>query len=190
MDDNELAGLRVLIVDDNPFLRSVMRDELLAMGITRTVQAADGGTAFERLKEGGIDLVLCDYAMSPLDGLDFVRMVRNAKTSPDQNMPIIMVSERASVERVTAARDAGVNEFVAKPSSIETLRQHIEWVLEHPREFVRAPNYAGPDRRRHRGGKFIPERRRVHVTDAEGGAPAATPARRRPGREGVEPDGS
>jgi two-component system chemotaxis response regulator CheY len=86
--------------------------------------------------------------MEPLDGIDFTRMVRTAPDSPNPFVPIIMLTAQSSMERVTQARDSGVNEFLAKPVTAKGLYSRIATVIERPRQFVRASEYFGPGRRR------------------------------------------
>jgi len=86
--------------------------------------------------------------MEPLDGIDFTRMVRTAPDSPNPFVPIIMLTAHSSMERVIQARDSGVNEFLAKPVTAKGLYNRIATVIESPRQFVRASEYFGPDRRR------------------------------------------
>ena len=86
--------------------------------------------------------------MEPLDGIDFTPMVRTAPDSPNPFVPIIMLTAHPSMERVTQARDSGVNEFLAKPVTAKDLCSRIATVIESPRQFVRASEYFGPDHRR------------------------------------------
>jgi DNA-binding response OmpR family regulator len=86
--------------------------------------------------------------MTPLDGIDFVRLLRNSPDSPNQMAPVIMITGHSTMQRVQEARNAGVNEFLAKPLTARGVIERITQVVEHPRPFVRAGEYFGPDRRR------------------------------------------
>lgn len=86
--------------------------------------------------------------MEPDDGLHLVKWVRTSPDSPDNFLPIIMVTGHTEKARITEARDAGINEFMAKPVSAKALYRRLVSVIEHPRQFVRTKTYFGPDRRR------------------------------------------
>lgn len=146
----KLDKLNVLIVDDSKHMRQLMRSLLHAFGVGYVQEAVDGREAFIRLSQGGFDLILCDLVMEPVNGLDFVERVRKGKDSPDPFVPIIAVTGFTEQYRVMVARDAGVNEVLAKPISAKELATRIQAVIENPRPFVRTKTYFGPDRRRKR----------------------------------------
>jgi DNA-binding response OmpR family regulator len=86
--------------------------------------------------------------MFPIDGLEFTQMIRTAEDSPFPFVPIIMMTGHTDRTKVTAARDSGVNELVAKPISAKTLLDRIVAVIDRPRSFVKTSTYTGPCRRR------------------------------------------
>jgi len=144
-----LESLKALVVEDNTHMRSLLRALLNALGIKDICEAIHGHAAMEALRERKIDLVLTDLAMSPMDGLELTRHVRNDENSPNPFVPIIMITGHTERYRVEAARDAGVTEFLAKPITAHNLFARITEILERPRAFVRCDGYFGPDRRRH-----------------------------------------
>lgn len=144
----KLERLAVLVVDDNKNMRSLVRAILEALGVSHIYDAIDGETAFKKLKEQQIDLIVVDWNMEPMDGLTFTRKVRTDPESPDQFVPIIMLSGHTEKARVMQARDAGVTEFMAKPIAARALYARMVAIIEHPRPFVRTASYFGPDRRR------------------------------------------
>lgn len=148
MWDTYLKSVRVLIVDDQDFIRSLLRHIMGVLGCKNITDAVDGETAWELIRTNPPDLLLVDWEMQPLDGLELVKMVRNDGASPDPFMPIIMITAHTERPRIVTARDAGVNEFVMKPVSAKTLFSRLNAVIEHPRRFVRTEQYFGPDRRR------------------------------------------
>ena len=100
--------------------------------------------------------------MEPRDGIEFTKMIRNHDTSPNRYVPIIMLTGHSELSAVEEARDAGVNEFMAKPVSATKLYAKIKRIIEHPRDFVRTGDYFGPDRRRHQDPDYDgPERRQA-----------------------------
>jgi two-component system, chemotaxis family, chemotaxis protein CheY len=149
MPGTGLETLKALIVEDNQHMRMLLRSLLNAVGMHDVSEAADGRVAVRVLAEKKkCDLILCDFAMKPMDGLDFVREVRRSNTSANPFVPIIMISGYTEKHRVEAARDAGITEFLAKPITTQNLYARIAEIMERPRAFIRAPNYFGPDRRR------------------------------------------
>lgn len=129
-------------------MRALLRSLLLALGVGKVYESADGASAFAALREKKPDLVLTDLSMKPVDGIEFTRMVRLGQDSPNPSVPIIMVTGHTEKQRVEAARDAGVTEFVAKPITTQSLLQRLVEIIERPRPFVRGETYFGPDRRR------------------------------------------
>lgn len=143
-----LRGLRFLVVDDNRYMRNLLRGILAAFGTKDVREACDGADAFKELRHYCPDIILTDNYMSPLDGIEFTRMLRTGRDSPAPLVPIIMVTGYTDLHNVVAARDAGVHEFLAKPVSAHALHARIHNVLTKPRPFVRTPTYFGPCRRR------------------------------------------
>lgn len=147
-----LQGIRFLVVDDNRYMRNLLRGILSAFGSKDVQEAGDGADAFKVLRSFSPDVVLTDNYMSPLDGIEFTRMLRTGRDSPLPLVPIIMITGYTDLHNVTAARDSGVHEFLAKPVSAHALYSRIHTVLTRPRPFVRAPAYFGPCRRRRSKG--------------------------------------
>ncbi len=129
-------------------MRFLLRDMLAAFGIEKTVTVADGTKAFAELRQFAADIIITDWVMEPLDGIDFTRMVRTAPDSPNPFVPIIMLTSQGAFERVQQARDTGVTEFLIKPVTANALYSRIVNVIQNPRQYVRVSEYFGPDRRR------------------------------------------
>lgn len=151
-----LERLKVLVVDDNRFMHELLKTILRSFGIKRVHSSYDGSDAISELKHFFADVVIVDWEMELLDGYDFVKLLRTADDSPNPYVPVIMLTGHTEVSRVVAARDAGVNEFLAKPVSARLVYERLFMIIDHPRPFLRTPNYFGPDRRRfqdpnHRG---------------------------------------
>lgn len=145
-----LEKLRFLVADDDSHMRELLCTILRSFGVTNIVEATDGADALAVMRATMPDIVLADWMMAPVDGLEFVRILRSAPDSPNPFVPVIMLSGFTEIYRVKAARDAGVTEFLAKPVSATTLYGRICSVIEKPRPFVKAARYQGPDRRRRR----------------------------------------
>ncbi len=115
----------ILIVDDYKTMRMVIRNLLIQIGFRNIDEANDGQMALERLKEKSYDLVISDWNMEPMTGLDLLKTVRAA----NKNMPFIMVTAESKTENIVAAKQAGVNNYIVKPFSAETLKSKMTAVL-------------------------------------------------------------
>lgn len=148
MAEKYLENVKFLVVDDNAFMRKIVRRVLNALDAMQVRDAGDGAEALKVMRTFEPDIIICDWEMRPLDGLEFVRMLRLSSDSANPYIPVIMLSGHSEMNRVTAARDAGVNEFVVKPISVRTLFSRIQSIIEKPRGFIRTKTFFGPDRRR------------------------------------------
>lgn len=166
-----------MVVDDNTHMIHIVKTILRGFGATNVFEARDAGDAFQRLRNDAIDIVIVDFMMEVLDGVEFVHMVRNSSDSPNRYVPIIMLTAHSERSRVTAARDAGVNEFCAKPVTALELYKKVAAVIDRPRPFIKTGSYFGPDRRRRQDPKYQgPERREGWSEDHKPPAKDGTPA--------------
>jgi CheY-like chemotaxis protein len=153
--------LRFLVVDDNPFMRRIIRTLLHGLGTRDVFEADDGATGLDAFTHNGPDVVLLDWAMPVFNGLELTKMIRETDGPANPYVPIIMITGHGERDRVMLARDAGINEFLAKPISAKALYQRIASVVAHPRPFIKTQTYFGPDRRRNTNPNYAgPERRR------------------------------
>jgi YesN/AraC family two-component response regulator len=113
------------------------------------------------MREVSIDIVMTDLTMAPLDGVDFVKLLRTSPDSPNTMAPVIMITGHSTLRHVQEARDAGVNEFLTKPVTARGVIDRICEVIENARPYVRAPNYFGPERRRRQDPSFTGPWRRA-----------------------------
>ena len=155
----EHSNIAALIVDDNAHMRAIVATLLHALGVTESRQAADGAEAREMLSQWRPDLIIVDQNMRPVCGTEFARALR--RTSENcYDTPIIMLTAHTERSIVVAARDAGIDEILAKPISAKALMQRLHAVTHERRGFVRTADYIGPDRRRRlQAGYFGPKRR-------------------------------
>jgi DNA-binding response OmpR family regulator len=156
----DLAALHYLIIDNNHHMLSILREQLRAIGCSHVLKAKDAADGFELFRDNPVDLLITDYALSPIDGLELTKMVRTAKDSPNQKVPIILLTGHTERRRVLAARDHGVTEILTKPVSPERLFQRIRSIMTYPRDFIEAKGFTGPDRRRRAVAHSGPEKRR------------------------------
>ena len=148
MSGYRFESLSLMVVDDNHHMRALVRALLASMQIQQIDEVADAALALERMKDRQIDILITDFLMSPLDGIDLTKLIRTSSDSPNTYLPIIMLTGFSERHRVEAARDAGVTEFVRKPLNARTLYERILEIIERPRPFVRTGEFFGPDRRR------------------------------------------
>jgi CheY-like chemotaxis protein len=146
--------LKILLVDDNQHMRMLLTEILRALGVRHVFEALDGAEALQLLRETQIDIVMTDLTMGPLDGIDFVNLLRNSPDSPAPFAPVIMITGHSTQRRVAEARDVGVNEFLAKPVTARGVIHRINLIVEHPRPYIRCETYFGPDRRRRQDPGF------------------------------------
>ena len=159
--------LKVLVVDDNQHMRKLVVAILQAFGVLQIFEAADGNKAWTLLREANPDVVILDWMMEGMTGIDLVKMVRTSSQTPNPFVPIIMLTGYTQIDHVRAARDAGVNEFLAKPVSVKAIMSRLVSVIEHPRPYVRTKAYFGPCRRRRGKEEYRgPERRVMSAADA------------------------
>jgi CheY-like chemotaxis protein len=166
MNPAALARVRALVVDDSRCMRDLLKTILESLGVGNVITAEDGAHGLAEMKSIPPDIVFVDWMMTPLDGIEFTRMVRTAPDSPCPYVPIIMVTGHTEAHRIRQARDVGITEFLAKPVSAKSVYQRIYSVVEHPRSFIRSKSYFGPDRRRQVKEHFGSERRADMVAEA------------------------
>jgi two-component system chemotaxis response regulator CheY len=153
--------LKILVVDDNHYMRVLLAEILRAIGVVRIFEANDGAEGLQMMRDHPIDLVMTDLSMQPLDGIDFVRLLRNSPDSPNKLAPVIMITGHSTFARVNEARDAGVSEFLTKPLTARGVIERMHEAIEHPRSFVQTGDYFGPDRRRRVDPTYRGPRRRA-----------------------------
>lgn len=139
-----IQQLSVLVVDDSPFARNMVRSLLANIGVKNTHEAADGIAALEMIREVSPDVVVLDWEMPLLNGPELVRIVRSPGVFPVPDIPIIMLSAHGERWRVIEAAKLGVNEFLCKPVSAKALQERLMSILLKPRESVRLGEYYGP----------------------------------------------
>ena len=142
-----LQSLSVLVVEDSPFIRKIIRNLLLTIGIREINEAADGIEGLEAIRSVAPDLVLLDWEMPLLNGAELTRIVRSPGMFPNPDLPIIIVSAHGERWRVLEAMRLGVNEYLVKPVSLETLQTRIVGVIAKPRPIIQRDGYYGPEPR-------------------------------------------
>ncbi len=140
-------GLRVLVVDDNQYMRKLVRNLLINVGVKNVHEAADGIAGLEAIRTISPDLVILDWEMPLLNGPEMVRIVRSPGVFPASDVPIIMLTAHGERWRVVEAVRLGVNEFMVKPVSSKGLLDRIVSIMASPRPIVQLGDYYGPEPR-------------------------------------------
>ncbi len=120
-------SIKILIVDDYKTMLRIIRNVLRQIGLVNVDEANDGAEALAMLKQGDYGLVISDWNMQPMTGLELLQQVR--ADGRLGKLPFIMVTAESKVENIVAAKQAGVSNYVVKPFSAETLRAKIDTVF-------------------------------------------------------------
>lgn len=150
----QLQRISVLVIEDNQPMLDVVKTLLTTFGVGQVIGASNGEIGLKRYYEYDPDIIIADWMMKPMDGISFTRRVRNDETGPNHFVPIVLMTGFSEKRRVFQARDAGVTEFIVKPFNARDLYKRIVQVIERPRQFVKAGDFFGPDRRRHASKDF------------------------------------
>ncbi len=120
--------MRILVVDDFSTMRRIVKNLLGGLGFTNIVEADDGNTALPILEKGGIDFLVTDWNMPGMQGIELLKAVRaNPKLAA---LPVLMVTAEAKREQIMLAAQAGVNGYVVKPFTADTLKEKVDKVFE------------------------------------------------------------
>jgi len=120
-------SMNVLIVDDYKTMLRIIRNLLKQIDFNNVEEASDGSEALVKLRAGNFGLVISDWNMEPMTGLQLLQEVRGDTRL--KGTPFIMVTAESKTENVVAAKQAGVSNYIVKPFNAETLREKIEKVL-------------------------------------------------------------
>lgn len=121
------TSMRVLIVDDYKTMLRIMRNLLAQLSFGNVEESSNGEDALAKLESDNFGLVISDWNMQPMTGLDLLRRVRASARL--KHIPFIMVTAESKTENVIAAKQAGVSNYIVKPFNAETLRGKIGSVL-------------------------------------------------------------
>lgn len=120
--------INILIVDDFSAMREIIRNLLHELGFDNTSEADDGQTALPMLKTGKFDFLVTDWSMPDMDGLTLLKTVRADEQLSD--LPVLMVTAEAKREQIVDAAEAGVNAYIVKPFTADTLKDKIDRIFQ------------------------------------------------------------
>lgn len=147
MKHGKLDNLKVLVVDDEKLIKKLVCEVLSKLGFYHIKLASSGREAMELVEEFDFDFIITDWHMKDLNGIDLIRHVRSSPLSKNGRIPFIMLTGNSEARDVIEARDAGVNEYVIKPFSVDQLVRRVRSIIERPKPYVVSPAYTGPSRR-------------------------------------------
>jgi CheY-like chemotaxis protein len=143
-----IQSLCVLVVDDNQYMRKIIRNLLMNCGIKDVFEAADGIAALDMIRTLAPNVVILDWEMPLLSGPELVRIVRSPGVFPIPDIPIIMLTGHCERWRVVEAVRLGVNEYLTKPVSAKALHDRLISIMTQPRPIVQLGDYYGPEPRK------------------------------------------
>jgi two-component system chemotaxis response regulator CheY len=119
--------MKVLIVDDFATMRRILRNILKQIGFTDIAEADDGDTALKELKKGKYDLILCDWNMPEMPGIDLLKTLKADEQLKD--IPFVMVTAEAQKDNIIEAVKTGVSSYIVKPFTAETVSEKLNKVF-------------------------------------------------------------
>jgi CheY-like chemotaxis protein len=143
-----IESLSVLVVDDNQYMRKMLRNLLVNCGIKDIYEAADGIAALDAIRTVAPDVAILDWEMPLLSGAELVRIVRSPGVFPMPDIPIIMLTGHCERWRVIEAVRLGVNEYLVKPVSTKAIYDRLVSIMTQPRPVVQLGDYYGPEPRK------------------------------------------
>lgn len=121
-------NLKILVVDDFPTMRRIIRNLLKDLGYENVDEAEDGAMGLEKLRNGSFDFVVSDWNMPNLDGLEMLKQIRADDSLA--KLPVLMVTAEAKKENIIAAAQAGASGYVVKPFTAATLEEKLNQIFE------------------------------------------------------------
>jgi len=121
-------NMKILIVDDFSTMRRIIKNLLRDLGFNNTSEADDGTTALPMLQSGSFDLLVTDWNMPGMQGIDLLKHVRAEEALVD--LPVLMVTAEQKREQIVEAAQAGVNGYIVKPFTAQTLKEKLEKMFE------------------------------------------------------------
>lgn len=150
----DLSALSILVVDDQPFFRVLLTEILRNLGVRNVTVAVDGEDGLDAFDSVRPDIVITDWMMPKVDGIELARRIRAIDDDTLKITPIILVTANNRKSQIEFARNSGVDEFILKPVSVKSVCDRLREVIERPRNFIDDPGYTGPCRRRRADPEF------------------------------------
>lgn len=145
-----MSEVSVLVIEDFGPVASLLQSVLQSLGCRYIYHAKNGEEGLRYYLEYKPDIVITDWDMEPIDGIQLTNYIRSLKKYQNPYTPILMMTGYSEENLIKQARDAGITDFMAKPFTVETFIKKITGIIEIQRNFIIANSYRGPDRRRRR----------------------------------------
>lgn len=142
-----LGKVSVLVVDDDKAISNLVKNVLKNLGFGNVIVVHDGAEGLRILETNAIDLVITDWEMEPMTGVEMTQKIRKIDSNK-RFLPVIMLTGHGEKQEIEMARDCGITEYLIKPFTAKTLCSRIMMVIESPRSFILSNAYKGPSRRR------------------------------------------
>jgi two-component system, chemotaxis family, chemotaxis protein CheY len=126
VEEIDYARLKVLVIEDEPFARSVVKQLLHRLGVLSIAEADDGGTGAREAMRTHPDVILCDVHMKPIDGIGFVKRLRTMRIKGLDQTPVIMLTADAQRDTVMNAREHDVKSYLVKPVDAAQLKSKLD----------------------------------------------------------------
>lgn len=123
------TSIKILIAEDNPNLRQVLVNIIRKIGFDKILEAENGEIAWQFIQRGGVNLVLTDWAMPELDGMQLLKKIRNSN-APTCDIPFLMITAADTKNAIMSAGKSGVDAYVIKPFSVSTVVEKIKEAIE------------------------------------------------------------
>ena len=121
-------NMKILVVDDFSTMRRIVKNLLKQIGFANAIEADNGASALQKMKQEKVDFIVCDWNMPVMTGIDFLRAVRADEATKE--IPFLMVTAEAEKANIVEAVQSGVSQYILKPFSAEVLKQKIEAIFE------------------------------------------------------------
>lgn len=134
MGNNSLRGIKVLVIDDETFMRKLLLRTLATIEIKDVEMAINGSDGFAKVKklERKLDLILCDLDMPKMNGFEFVQRLRKIPDPALANLPVVIITGNSQAESVRGAVELGISGFLVKPITAKALEERIKNALSSP----------------------------------------------------------
>ena len=158
--DIRMKELTILVVEDSDAMMEIMVTILTRFGFGRILTAQNGEEGFSLFQRYKPDMIITDWHMEPVDGIELIKWIRRNKYSVRRMVPIILMTGFTEHTRIESARDIGTTEILVKPFKAEDLAKRIMHMIDVPRDFIETQQFFGPDRRRRKVDDIDGEDRR------------------------------
>ena len=162
-----LSPFTIILADPNPFMRSVTRQVLATFGAEKIIETDSIKSLIGSADLTEADLIIAELFFSDGSLLEFMKETR-ASLGKEKFIPVLLISAYTMRSWIFAARDAGIDEIIAKPLTVKSIISRIKEVVENRRAFIETAKYFGPDRRRRAGHPPTNKERRINPQGAPG----------------------